>query len=42
MAIMSVAEGRKFLKTSNLTDGQIKELLELMEDIAWSLLETKN
>lgn len=38
MAIMSVAEARKILKKSDLTDKQLEELIELMEEIAWQLL----
>lgn len=39
MAIMSVEDARKILKKSDLTDKQVKSLLELMEEIAWQLLE---
>jgi hypothetical protein len=39
MAIISVAEARKILKKTGLTDKEITELIEFIEEIAWQLLE---
>lgn len=42
MAIMSIDEARKYLKKSDITDGQIKELLELMDELIWCLIGRDN
>ena len=38
MAKMSVAEARKYLKVLNPTDDRIKELLELMDELSWAII----
>lgn len=38
---MSLEEARKRLKKTDLTDEQLIILLELMEEVAWMLLNNK-
>ena len=38
---MSLEEARKYIKKTDLTDEQLKNLLELMEELAWMLLNEK-
>jgi len=38
MAIMSVSDARKYLKHTKLTDEQLAKLVEIMEELAWTLL----
>lgn len=38
MAVLSVAQARKFVKGETLTEEQLAEMLALMEEFAWTLL----
>lgn len=38
MAVLSVAQARKYVKDVNFTDEQLAEMLALMEEFAWTLL----
>ncbi len=38
MAVLSVAQARKFIKDETFTDEQLSEMLALMEEFAWTLL----
>ncbi|MCL2017794.1 MAG: hypothetical protein FWG80_03425 [Alphaproteobacteria bacterium] len=39
--MISLAEARKYLKKSDLTDEQLQNLIDLMTDIAWMVLDDK-
>lgn len=38
MAVLSVAQARKYVKDTTFTNEQLAEMLALMEEFAWTLL----
>ncbi len=38
MAVLSVVQARKYIKAADFTDDQLAEMLAIMEEFAWMLL----
>ncbi len=38
MAVLSVAQARKYIKSADFTNDQLAEMIAIMEEFAWMLL----